>query len=125
MQTARIISGECVQIGQTSTETHKLFSRRMTWKRTGHEHRTINSHPASAAGHPPPSRACSPPPGPPVTLNLSTRQPQMFGAWTSMGPGGGGAPGDAAASGRPTAPGFMQVGVWRIGITVVPVAGRA
>ena len=53
MQTARIISGECVQIGQTSTQTHKLFSRRMTWKRTGHEHRTINSHPASAAGHPP------------------------------------------------------------------------
>ena len=73
----------------------------------------------------PPSRACTPPPGPPVTPNLSTRQPQMFGAWTSMGPGGGGAPGDAAASGRPTAPGFMQVGVWRIGITVVPVAGRA
>ena len=64
MQTARIISGECVQIGQTSTETHKLFSRRMTWKRTGHEHRTINSHPASAAGHPPPVTGMHAPTGP-------------------------------------------------------------
>ena len=90
MQTARVVSGECVQIGQTSTQTLTLFSSRMTWKRTGQEPPTINSHPASAAGHPqPPSRACTPPPGPPVTPNLSPSQPQRFGAWTSMGPGGG------------------------------------
>ena len=31
------------------------FSRRMTWKRTDHEPPTINSHPAIAAGHPPPT----------------------------------------------------------------------
>ena len=125
VQTARIISGECVQIGQTSTQTLTLFSSRMTWKRTGQEPPTINSHPASAAGHPqPPSRACTPPPGPPVTPNLSTRQPQNFGAWPSMGPGVEGAAGDAAASGRPPAPGFMRAGGWRFGITVVPGVGR-
>ena len=73
--------------------------------------------------HPPP-RQCTPPPGPPVTLNLSTHQPQMFGAWTSMGPGVEGAAGDAAASGRPPAPGFMRAGGWRFGITVVPGVGR-
>jgi hypothetical protein len=44
----------------------------------------------------------------------------QHGAW-----GLGGAPGDTAASGRPPAPGFMRVGEWRFGITVVPVAGRA
>ena len=99
------------------------FSRRMTWKRTDHEPPTINSHPAIAAGHPPPpSRACTPPPGPPVTANLPTRQPQRFGAWTTMGPGGGGAPGDAAASGRPPRPG-LHAGGWRFGMTVCPGSG--
>ena len=99
------------------------FSRRMTWKRTDHEPPTINSHPEIAAGHPPPpSRACTPPPGPPVTANLPTRQPQRFGAWTTMGPGGGGAPGDAAASGRPPRPG-LHAGGWRFGITVCPGSG--
>ena len=70
----------------------------------------------------PPSRACTPPPGPPVTANLPTRQPQRFGAWTTMGPGGGGAPGDAAASGRPPRPG-LHAGGWRFGMTVCPGSG--
>ena len=105
-------------------DTQALFSRRMTWKRTDHEPPTVNSHPAIAAGHPPPpSRACTPPPGPPVTANLPTRQPQRFGAWTTMGPGGGGGARRRGCLRTPPPRPGLHAGGWRFGITVCPGSG--
>ena len=85
---------------------------------------TINSHRRSATGHAhPPSRACPPPPGRHVTLNLHA-QSTMFHAWANMGPGGGGASGDGAVYGRSPPPGFMRAVGWRFGVTGVPGVGH-
>ena len=68
--------------------THRSYSKKMRWKRTGHDHPTSNSHPASAAGHPPPPTGTwvgPAPPGGSVISNRDTPAHDVRGVRGSVG----------------------------------------
>ena len=96
----------------------------MTWKRTDHGHPTSNSHPASAAGDPPPPTMAPgwiPPPG--RTRDVESRSARPRDSWGRGSVGGVSGDGHAHHAHVPSC--WPSEHRWRAGAWGVSVTGRS